>query len=82
VKSYVSKIHDLEGELTRLRNLNVKSSNFVDWVDSDALELQSKNGLFAGGNEYSFMDITGNVIAGNVMLLVLKYRYFAVYLLG
>jgi hypothetical protein len=82
VKSYVSKIHDLEGELTRLRNLNVKSSNFVDWVDSDALELQSKNGLYAGGNEYSSMDITGNVIAGNVMLLVLKYRYFAVYLLG
>jgi kinesin family protein 4/21/27 len=71
VKSYVSKIHDLEGELTRLRNLNVKSSNFVDWVDSDALELQSKSGLYAGGNEYSSMDITGNVI-----LLVLEYRYF------
>ncbi|KAK2430062.1 hypothetical protein P8452_43525 [Trifolium repens] len=61
VKSYVSKIHDLEGELTRLRNLNVKSSNFVDWVDSDALELQSKNGLYAGGNEYSSMDITDDV---------------------
>lgn len=53
VKSYVSKIHDLEGELLRLKNLNVKSSNFVDWVDSDDLGLQSKTGLFGDGNEYS-----------------------------
>ncbi|XP_058747789.1 kinesin-like protein KIN-4C isoform X2 [Vicia villosa] len=53
MKSYVSKIHDLEEELLRLKNLNVKSSNFPDWADSDDLEFQSKSGLFAGGNEYS-----------------------------
>ncbi|XP_050904863.1 kinesin-like protein KIN-4C isoform X1 [Lathyrus oleraceus] len=53
MKSYVSKIHDLEEELLRLKSLNVKSSNFADWVDSDDLEFQPKNGLFAGGNEYS-----------------------------
>lgn len=68
VKSYVSKINDLEGELLHLKNLNVKSSHFVDWVDSDDLGLQSKNGLFAGGNEYSSdcdvkpVDITGNIL--------------------
>ncbi|KAL5102515.1 hypothetical protein RYX36_006842 [Vicia faba] len=53
MKSYVSKIHDLEEELLRMKNLNVKSSNFPDWVDSDDPEFQSKNGLFVGGNEYS-----------------------------
>ncbi|KAK7301105.1 hypothetical protein RJT34_11965 [Clitoria ternatea] len=53
VKSYVSKIQDLEGELMRLKNSNVKSSHLVDWVDSDDCGFQSKNILFACGNEYA-----------------------------
>ncbi|KAK7385390.1 hypothetical protein VNO78_31107 [Psophocarpus tetragonolobus] len=53
VKSYVSKIQDLEGELQRLKNSNAKSRHFVDWVDSDDSEFQSKNALFGGGNGYS-----------------------------
>ncbi|KAL3034538.1 hypothetical protein AAZX31_02G200200 [Glycine max] len=52
VKSYVSKIQDLEGELQRLKNLNAKSRH-VDWVDSDDSGFRSKNVLFASGNEYS-----------------------------
>ncbi|XP_027368410.1 kinesin-like protein KIN-4C [Abrus precatorius] len=56
VKSYVSKIQDLESELLRLRNSNLKSSQSVDWVDSDDSGFQSKNGLFACGNEYSDSD--------------------------
>ncbi|KAK7321269.1 hypothetical protein VNO77_31748 [Canavalia gladiata] len=56
VKSYVSKIQDLEGELQRLKNSNVKSSHFVDWVDSDDSGFRAKNALFACGNEYSDCD--------------------------
>jgi len=83
VKSYVSKIHDLEGELLRLKNLNVKSSNFVDWVDSDDLGLQSKTGLFGDGNEYSSdcdvkpVDITGNVYCIIiVIIIILAHQFF------
>ncbi|KAF7817032.1 kinesin-like protein KIN-4C [Senna tora] len=55
VKSYVSKIQDLEGDLIRLKSLNnKKSSSFVDWVDEDANGFRSKNALFACGNKYSF----------------------------
>ncbi|KAJ1416421.1 P-loop containing nucleoside triphosphate hydrolase [Sesbania bispinosa] len=67
VKSYVSKIQDLEGELLRLKNSNGKSSHFVDWVDSDDSGFQSKNALFTSGNEYSSdgdvksVDITDDV---------------------
>ncbi|OIW04314.1 hypothetical protein TanjilG_32506 [Lupinus angustifolius] len=53
VKSYVSKIQELQGELLHLKKLNVKSSHFVDWVDSDDSGFQSKNALFSCGNEYS-----------------------------
>lgn len=74
MKSYVSKIHDLEEELLRLKSLNVKSSNFADWVDSDDLEFQPKNGLFAGGNEYSSdCDVKPVGITGNISLTVLQY---------
>ncbi|KAL2584801.1 hypothetical protein AAZV13_14G149800 [Glycine max] len=52
VKSYVSKIQDLEGELRGLKNLNAKSRH-VDWVDSDDSGFRSKNVLFACANEYS-----------------------------
>ncbi|KAL2317622.1 hypothetical protein Fmac_031498 [Flemingia macrophylla] len=53
VKSYVSKIQEMEGELQRLKNSNTKSRHFVDWVDSDDNGFQSKNALFPCGNEYS-----------------------------
>ncbi|KAI4337598.1 hypothetical protein L6164_015993 [Bauhinia variegata] len=36
VKSYVSKIQELEGELLRFKNLsNTKSTRFVDWTELD-----------------------------------------------
>ncbi|XP_028802081.1 kinesin-like protein KIN-4C [Neltuma alba] len=54
VKSYVSKIQELEGELLRLKSLNnKKSSRYVDWVDGDDDGFRSKNAIFASGNEYS-----------------------------
>ncbi|XP_017431173.2 kinesin-like protein KIN-4C [Vigna angularis] len=53
VKSYVSKIQDLEGELQRLKNSKAKSRHFDDWVNTDDSGFGSKNVLFACGNEYS-----------------------------
>ncbi|KAI9097958.1 hypothetical protein K1719_025729 [Acacia pycnantha] len=54
VKSYVSKIQELEGELLRLKSLNnKKSSRYADWVDEDDDGFRSKNALFACGNGYS-----------------------------
>ncbi|KAK7372955.1 hypothetical protein VNO80_06346 [Phaseolus coccineus] len=53
VKSYVSKIQDLEGELQRLKNSHAKSRHFDDWVDTDDSGFRSKNVLLACGNEYS-----------------------------
>ncbi|OIW16560.1 hypothetical protein TanjilG_17733 [Lupinus angustifolius] len=68
VKSYVSKIQDLEGELLRLKNSNVKSSHFIDWAESDDGGFRSKNAVFACGNEYSSdcdtrsVDITDDLV--------------------
>ncbi|MED6197786.1 Kinesin-like protein KIN-4C [Stylosanthes scabra] len=56
VKSYVSKIQDLEGELSRMKNATTKPNHFIEWVDSDDIGFQSKNSLFACGNEYSSDD--------------------------
>lgn len=78
MKSYVSKIQDLEGELQRLKNLNAKSRH-VDWVDSDDSGFRSKNVLFASGNEYSSdcdaksVDITGRILEVVFMYYVLLY---------
>ena len=78
MKSYVSKIQDLEGELLRLKNSNVKPSHFVEWVDSDDSGFRSKN-LFACGNEYSSdCDTKSADITGSILDFV-KY-YCAVYL--
>lgn len=78
MKSYVSKIQDLEGELQRLKNLNAKSRH-VDWVDSDDSGFRSKNVLFACANEYSSdcdaksVDITGRILEVVFMYYVLLY---------
>lgn len=54
VKSYVSKIQNLEGELLRLKTSNTMNSRqFVDYLDSDDDGYRSKNGLFACGNDFS-----------------------------
>lgn len=64
----MSKIQDLEGELLRVKNSNAKSSNFIDWADSDDSGFQPKNGLFACDNEYpsdcevKSVDITGSIL--------------------
>ncbi|KAL9330001.1 hypothetical protein ACSQ67_005004 [Phaseolus vulgaris] len=48
LKSYVSKIQDLEGELLRLKTSNAtNSSRFVDCFDSDDDGYGSKHALFA-----------------------------------
>lgn len=68
MKSYVSKIQDLEGELQRLKNSHAKSRHFDDWVDTDDSGFRSKNVLLACGNEYSSdceaksADITGRTL--------------------
>lgn len=48
VKSYVSKIQELEGELLRLQKSNTsKRSELVDYHDFDVDGLHPKNSLFA-----------------------------------
>ncbi|KAJ8762575.1 hypothetical protein K2173_008014 [Erythroxylum novogranatense] len=49
IKSYVSKIHELEGELLLLKNL--KHSRLADFVESDDEGVYSKNVLFPSLNE-------------------------------
>lgn len=76
MKSYVSKIQDLEGELRCLKNSNAKSSHFVDWVDSDDTGFQPKSGLFACGNEYSSdCDVKPVDMTGSIFELVFKYYW-------
>ncbi|KAJ1424769.1 P-loop containing nucleoside triphosphate hydrolase [Sesbania bispinosa] len=53
LKSYVSKIQILEGELLRLKTSNATSSSrFVDSADSDDDGYGSKNALFDRGDEF------------------------------
>ncbi|KAK7410465.1 hypothetical protein VNO78_01265 [Psophocarpus tetragonolobus] len=54
LKSYVSKIQDLEGELLRWKTSNATTSSlFDDCADSDDDGYESKHSLFARGNELS-----------------------------
>ncbi|KAJ7965816.1 Kinesin-like protein [Quillaja saponaria] len=53
MKSYVSKIHELEGELSCLKCLNTQGSRFVDCVDTDEDGFRLKNGSFSCINEYT-----------------------------
>ncbi|KAK7351230.1 hypothetical protein VNO77_10526 [Canavalia gladiata] len=54
LKSYVSKIQDLERELLRLRTSNATNSGgFVDCADSDDDVYGSKHALFTRDNEFS-----------------------------
>ncbi|XP_027354543.1 kinesin-like protein KIN-4C isoform X2 [Abrus precatorius] len=54
LKSYVSKIQGLEGELLRLKTSNATNSrHFVDCADSDDDGYGSKHALFARGNGFS-----------------------------
>ncbi|KAL8243151.1 hypothetical protein R6Q59_009409 [Mikania micrantha] len=47
LKTYVSKIQELEGELMRLRRLNTsKRSELIDYMDIDASVLHPKSSLF------------------------------------
>ncbi|XVE95183.1 hypothetical protein REPUB_Repub02eG0074500 [Reevesia pubescens] len=56
MKTYVSKIQELEGELIRFKSLNSsKRSRFSDCVDSDD-DGTTKNSLFSSGNDYSSSD--------------------------
>lgn len=80
MKSYVSKIQDLEGELQRLKNSNAKSRHFDDWVDTDDSGFGSKNVLFACGNEYSSDCEAKSVDIAGRALEVFMY-YHTVYLL-
>lgn len=59
VKTYVSKIQELEGELIRLQNLNsMKQDGFSDSVDSDDEVLPSKNAYLSRLNELSSISDT------------------------
>ncbi|XP_061372067.1 kinesin-like protein KIN-4C [Gastrolobium bilobum] len=68
VRSYVSKIQELEGKILRLKASHAaNSSRFVDCVDFDDDGYGSKNALFAPDNEFSSdcdskaVDITGEI---------------------
>lgn len=69
IKTYVSKIQELEGELLRLKNLsNSKHSQFVDCVDSDDDGFQCKNASIpslsglSSNSDSKTMDISGNFL--------------------
>ncbi|KDP41481.1 hypothetical protein JCGZ_15888 [Jatropha curcas] len=54
MKTYVSKIQELEGELLRLKALsNSKDNRFIDCLDSDDEGFHSKNASFPSLNELS-----------------------------
>lgn len=54
VKSYVSKIQELERELVRLQNVNgVKQDGFHESFDSDDEVLPSKSSYLANLSEHS-----------------------------
>ncbi|KAH7524747.1 hypothetical protein FEM48_Zijuj06G0152200 [Ziziphus jujuba var. spinosa] len=53
LKTYVAKIHDLEGEVLRLKNLSSKRSRVVDCLDSDDDDFRPKSTLFPCTSEYS-----------------------------
>ncbi|TXG52671.1 hypothetical protein EZV62_021840 [Acer yangbiense] len=68
LKTYVSKIQELEGELLRVKNShNLKRSRALDCVDTDDDGFQSKNVLFPCLNEFSSecdtkaVDIPGDI---------------------
>ncbi|CAN1825918.1 Kinesin-like protein KIN-4C [Linum perenne] len=58
VRSYVSRIQDLEGELLRIKNSKLKHTRFVDCVDSDDEGLHSGPGLFPPTDGFSSMSDT------------------------
>ena len=66
VKTYVSKIQELEGELIHLQNLNsMKSGGFPDSSDVDDEVLPSKNTRFPCFDEISSIS-DGKEIAGEL----------------
>lgn len=83
LKSYVSKIHDLEGELVRLKNLNnTKSSRYVDCIDSDEDGFRLNNALFVCGNEYSYdcdaklSNVSGSILEYLIIIvIIIIFRY-------
>ncbi|CAN1340971.1 Kinesin-like protein KIN-4C [Linum perenne] len=61
VRSYVSRIQDLEGELLRIKNSKLKHTRFVDCVDSDDEGLHSGPGLFPPTDGFSSMSDTKSI---------------------
>lgn len=73
LKNYVSKIHELEGELLQLKNLNNTKHRLIDCGDSDDEDFHPKNGLFPSSNEYSSdYDSKGGDISGNIWKALLN----------
>lgn len=80
VKSYVSKIQELEGEVLRLQSFkSSKHSRYVDLVESDDDRPQSSNILFPCSNEHSLeydpkaVDISGEYDMDYVTAILLWF---------
>jgi len=83
VKSYVSKIQDLEGELLQLKTSSAtNSSHFVDCFDSDDDGYGSKHALFAPGLFTSDCDVKAVTISGYSALGISFCYCGAVHLTG
>lgn len=92
LKSYVSKIQELEGELLCLKNINnSKHKKFVDCVESDDDSFRPKNILFPSINEYSSDydtkagDIPGKIwitLCGFVVLFCVIFTFSWVFILA
>ena len=67
MKTYVSRIQELEGELLKLKNLNNLKHRLIDSCDSDEDEFHSNNVLFPGNDDYTsdyetkVLDVSGKL---------------------
>lgn len=77
MKSYVSKIQELEGELLRVKSLNNEnSSRYVDWVGEHDDGFTSKNALFGDGKSLVLTVLANIVICFGVKFVVVEISAF------
>lgn len=70
LKTYVSKIQELEGELLHLRRTNTSKRNeLIDYLDLDDNALHPKSGLFLESDSKS-AEVTGKLLFTKVKVKV------------
>lgn len=83
VKSYLSRIQELEGELLKFKNLKNSRQRVIDCLDLDEDEFHSKSELFPSSNyssdsESKIGDVSGSLSEPFLVLLFLHLSSFHV----